>query len=263
MIRFYWEQSSEKMEVVFYQLFIAVTIVAAHYLKPESKIFVCGFWSVFTLANLFYPPLIVIQLGVVWGTYFLLNSSDAKDKKISELEELTQALPHQVQAKVEIVSTDFKRIISGLEHFDFLHSKIASAKKSIMILSGWLSSRVVDKQFLRALESQLAGGVVCHIGYGWQDSKGSHSAGDDLRVALSGLSELAKKYPNQLHVAEYATHEKMLVVDSEVVVFGSANWLSNRQYKNSERSIVVMDKAIASSEEKRIATLVNENKVIG
>ena len=83
---------------------------------------------------------------------------------------------------------------------------------------------------------------------------------DDLRVALSGLSELARKYPNQLHVAEYATHEKMLVVDSEVVVFGSANWLSNRQYKNSERCIVVMDKAIASSEEKRISTLVNDKQ---
>ena len=116
------------MEVVLYQLFIAATIVVAHYLKPESKLIVCGFWSLFTVANLFYPPLIFIQLGVVWGAYFLLNSSDAKDKKIGELEELTQALPHQVQAKVEIVSTDFKRIISGLEHFDFLHSKIACRK---------------------------------------------------------------------------------------------------------------------------------------
>ena len=250
------------MEVVFYQLFIAATVVAAHYLKPESKIFVCGFWSFFTLANLFYLPLIVIQLGVVWGTYFLLNSSGAKDKKISELEELTQALPHQVQAKVEIVSTDFKRIISGLEHFTYLQSQIKVAKKRITILSGWLSSRVVDRQFLTLLESQLKAGVVCQIGYGWQDSKGGHSAGKDLQLALDGLSELAKKYPNQLHVAEYATHEKMLVVDSEVVAFGSANWLSNRQYKNSERSIVVIDKTIASSEEERISALVSDNKVI-
>ena len=250
------------MEVVFYQLFIAATVVAAHYLKPESKIFVCGFWSFFTLANLFYLPLIVIQLGVVWGTYFLLNSSGAKDKKISELEELTQALPHQVQAKVEIVSTDFKRIISGLEHFTYLQSQFKAAKKRITILSGWLSSRVVDRQFLTLLESQLKAGVVCQIGYGWQDSKGGHSAGKDLQLALDGLSELAKKYPNQLHVAEYATHEKMLVVDSEVVAFGSANWLSNRQYKNSERSIVVIDKTIASSEEERISALVSDNKVI-
>jgi phosphatidylserine/phosphatidylglycerophosphate/cardiolipin synthase-like enzyme len=41
----------------------------------------------------------------------------------------------------------------------------------------------------------------------------------------------AAKYSNQLHVAEYATHEKMLVIDAEVVVFGSANWLSNRSTK--------------------------------
>lgn len=250
------------MEVVFYQLFIAATIVATHYLKPERRLLVCWGWSAFTLFNLFYPPLIFIQLGVIWGAYFLLNSSDAKDKRISELEELTRALPQHLQTQVEIVSTDYKRIISGLEHFSYLQSQIAEAKQSITILSGWLSSRVVDKHFLKLLESQLRAGVSCQIGYGWQDSKGGHSAGKDLQLALNGLGKLAKKYPNQLHVAEYATHEKMLVIDGKLVVFGSANWLSNRKYKNSERSIAVMDEAIASSEQQRISALVSQNKVI-
>ena len=68
--------------------------------------------------------------------------------------------------------------------------------------------------------------------------------------------------PNKLKVAEYATHEKMLIIDGKTVVFGSANWLSNRQYKNSERSIVVMNVAIAKSEERRISELVQNNRVI-
>jgi phosphatidylserine/phosphatidylglycerophosphate/cardiolipin synthase-like enzyme len=76
------------------------------------------------------------------------------------------------------------------------------------------------------------------------------------------LRKLANDFPNQLKVAEYATHEKMLVIDGKTVVFGSANWLSNRQYKNSERSIVVIDVAIAESEEHRISELVRENRVI-
>ena len=250
------------MEVVFYQLFIAATIVATRYLYRQRILFVCWGWSAFTLFNLFYPPLIFIQLGIIWGTYFVLNSSDEKDKRISELEELTRTLPQHLQTQVEIISTDYKQIISGLEHLSYLHSQVAEARQSITILSGWLSSRVVDKHFLKLLESQLKTGVACQIGYGWQDSKGGHSAGNDLQLALDGLGKLAKKYPNQLRVAEYATHEKMIVIDEKLVVFGSANWLSNRKYKNSERSIVVMDETIASAEQQRISALISKNKVI-
>ena len=47
----------------------------------------------------------------------------------------------------------------------------------------------------------------------------------------------------------------MLVVDGRLVVFGSANWLSNRKYKNSERSIVVTDTVLAEAEEQRISHL--------
>ena len=54
----------------------------------------------------------------------------------------------------------------------------------------------------------------------------------------------------------------MLVIDSNTVVFGSANWLSNKNYTNFERSIVVIDEAIASSEEERISALIKANKVI-
>lgn len=250
------------LEVIFYQLFIAGTILVAHRLTRVKVLYVCWGWTAFTIVNLFYPPLILIQLAVVWGTYHLLNSSEEKDRKIVSLEELISDLPQNLQRKVEIVSTDYKRLLSGAEHLSYLQSQIRGAEKSVMILSGWLSSRVVDSEFLKLVESKLKTGVVFHVGYGWQDSKGAHRSSEDLQRALRGLKQLADKFPNRLYVAEYATHEKMLVVDSVAVVFGSANWLSNRQYKNSERSIVVTDNAIASSEEQRIATLVRKNSII-
>lgn len=250
------------MEVIFYQLFIAATIFGVHRLARDKVLYVCWVWTAFTIVNLFYPPLILIQLAVVWGTYHQLNSSEEKDRKIVSLEELISDLPDETQRKVEIVSTDYKRLLSGVEHFAYLQSQIRGAQKTVMILSGWLSSRVVDSEFLKLVESKLKTGVVFHIGYGWQDSKGEHRSGEDLQRALRGLKQLADKYPSRLYVAEYATHEKMLVVDTVTVVFGSANWLSNRQYKNSERSIVVTDTAIASSEEQRIAKLVGNNSVM-
>ncbi len=233
-----------------------------HLIKRDRVLIVCWGWTAFTAVNLFYPPLIIIQLGVIWGTYFALKSNDEKNTKISELEELSKELPSQVQRQIEIVSTDYKRILSGIEHFEYLHSQVRSAKTSITILSGWLSSRVVDACFVELLESKLERGLSVHIGYGWQDSRGEHNSGNDSREALASLGPLARMFPNQLYVAEYATHEKILVIDSEVVVFGSANWLSNKKYKNSERSIVVTDSSIAQSEETRISRLVRDNRVI-
>lgn len=250
------------MEVVFYQIFIAATIVATSYFKREGLLLVCGFWSLFTLANLFYPPLIFIQLGVIWGTYFLLKNNDGKSRRISELEELTSGLPEGIKAQVETVPTDYKQLLSGLEHFNYMKDAIKSSTKSVTILSGWLSARVVDRDFVKLLRGKLKEGVYLHIGYGWQDSQGAHKAGNDLDKALVGLTKLANDFPNKLKVAEYATHEKMLIIDGKTVVFGSANWLSNRKYKNSERSIVVMDVAIAESEERRISELVQNNRVI-
>ncbi|MDF1807998.1 hypothetical protein [Hyphomonas sp.] len=38
---------------------------------PRFVLVVCGVWTVFTLINLFHPPPIVIQLGVIWGSFYL------------------------------------------------------------------------------------------------------------------------------------------------------------------------------------------------
>ena len=250
------------MEVIFYQILIIATIVTISYLDRKRVLLVCWFWTFFTIFNLFFPPLIFIQLAVVWGTYFLLKNNDGQSRKIRELEELTKALPDGVQAQVEIVSTDYKLLLSGVEHVSYMRSAIQSSTKNVTILSGWLSARVVDSEFVTLLREKLKEGVCFNIGYGWQDWQGTHNSGNDLETALGDLQKLAKDFPNQLRVAEYATHEKMLIIDGTRVVFGSANWLSNRQYKNSERSIVVIDAAIAESEEQRILKLVQDNRVI-
>ena len=63
------------MEVITYQLVIVATIWIAYRIKPAFGLWAAIGWSAETLILLFSPPLILIQLGVVWGTYFALNSS--------------------------------------------------------------------------------------------------------------------------------------------------------------------------------------------
>ena len=183
------------MEVVYYQIFIAATITATHFLKREGVLILCGFWSLLTIVNLFFPPLIVIQLCVIWGTYFLLNNNYRKNKKVSEFEELiTRALPAELKEKIKTISSEDKRILSGIEHYSYMRKQIQSATQSVAILSGWLSARVVDKEFVNLLRSKLKEGIHFHIGYGWQDSQGVHSTGNESKKALDSLT-CARKFP--------------------------------------------------------------------
>ncbi|GHD21315.1 DarT ssDNA thymidine ADP-ribosyltransferase family protein [Tianweitania populi] len=64
------------MEVLAYQTFIFVTIVVARFAIPSYLIAVCTVWTAFTLLNLFYPPLVGLQLIVVWGTYAFVKPND-------------------------------------------------------------------------------------------------------------------------------------------------------------------------------------------
>ena len=250
------------MEVIYYQIFIAATIVVAYFFKREAILYVCGFWTLFSLANLYSPALIFVQLAVIWGTYFLLKKNASKNKKINELQKTIEALPAEQRKRVDAVSSDFKRLLSGVEHYTFMLENVHSATKSVTILSGWISERVIDKKFLSLLQAKAKDGVRFRIGYGWQNSQGNHNDSDDSRKAFQALERLAGKYPNKIQVAEFATHEKTLVIDGRIVIFGSANWLSNRKYKNSERSIVVEDGALAKSENKRIGALIGRYRVI-
>jgi hypothetical protein len=61
------------MEILFYQAFIVFTIVFVRIFSKKSVGIACFIWTALTLFNLFWPPLIVLQLIVVWGTYSLVR----------------------------------------------------------------------------------------------------------------------------------------------------------------------------------------------
>ena len=64
------------MEIIAYQLFIIITIVATKSLKEEWVTTICVLWTIETIVLLFFPPLIIFQLFVIWGTrYYLLDDS--------------------------------------------------------------------------------------------------------------------------------------------------------------------------------------------
>ena len=74
------------MEVVYYQLGIIFSIVLTFTLLGNRKMFfLCIFWTFFTALNLFYPPLMIIQLASIWGTFFLVKKWFGQFQELREL----------------------------------------------------------------------------------------------------------------------------------------------------------------------------------
>ncbi|MEZ5985643.1 MAG: DarT ssDNA thymidine ADP-ribosyltransferase family protein [Hyphomonas sp.] len=98
------------MEVLFYQGLIFLTLVLVRIISPKHLVAACVIWTILTLVNLFWPPLIGLQLIVIWGTYNLIrpkkpSASDAvqltrRDEivRFPRLDEsIAEATPQKVQ----------------------------------------------------------------------------------------------------------------------------------------------------------------------
>ena len=154
-------------------------------------------------------------------------------------------------------------VIEDNDHHDYLIRKIDSSKTRLIVISGWITQHVIDNAFLRLMVKKLDQGVKIYLGYGFQDYDGNHNEFGGSKAALRSLQKLARQYPNQLFVACFATHEKLLLVDSKSVAIGSANWLANRKYENnSERSIVIANNnTFVEQEAVRAIKLIEQNLV--
>lgn len=250
------------MEVISYQLFIVVTIVATHFLKRSWVIWACALWTLETLALLAYTPLITVQLIVIWGTWFLLDKNQSQKERLNELEGYLSESPQDIKELALSVEEPKKEILQGQNHKDFLIKSIQQVEQSIVILSGWITNYVVNQYFIQELESALKRGVKIFIGYGWQNSMGKHEEFESSIQAINQIEILVLKYPDQLFVGKFANHEKILIKDDDYVVYGSNNWLSNSKFKNSERSIVINSPELANKEYRRAVDLINSNLIV-
>ena len=232
---------------------------------------------------LFYLPLILIQLGSCWGTYAIcrhfssLSGSLRKQREFeakinSEFEKLQTQVNEVLKAAdatgeghrlvQRALNDDPEKInfISGDEHYDVLKHALANSKQSVCILSGWIGSPLLDTDVQREIQEALRRGVDIYLGFGWESS-GGHEVSGTAREALAFISDLQKRsaqFRGKILLGRFPNHEKVLACDAFVVI-GSNNWLSNRTFRNSERSVVVTSNKIVTREKSRIQSLVRQH----
>ena len=249
------------MAVIGFAIAIVLSITTANYFDRRIALLVSVAWTIETIVLLFYPPLIIIQLAVIWATYILCGKYQKQKNRIKELEDILVDVPITQKEFAEKSSTEQRKIISGDEHLKYLYDSLSTSRESVCIMSGWLSSYVINNKFIKILEQALNSGVKIFIGFGWEDSKGQHANNQLKQAAFNNLLNVSSKFQGQLIIGKFATHEKIIVKDDDYIIIGSNNWLSNSMFKNSERSLLLFSSDLAKQESRRIKKLIEENKI--
>jgi phosphatidylserine/phosphatidylglycerophosphate/cardiolipin synthase-like enzyme len=175
----------------------------------------------------------------------------ARDKR--QLEEKRRSLDDMLdRLKAEGNQKKIKTISTNEEHRETLFKAMDRANDKLIILSGWVTSYVVDKDFQNKLALCLQRGTDVYIGYGYQYEPRPKKDHETEAVAnLKDLSEWCDLQDTKGHFVyrEYPNHAKLLICDEMFAVTGSFNWLSNAgRSLNEERSWIVYDKQFISAE---------------
>lgn len=255
------------MEIISYQLVIFFSVFVLGVFNKDYAFFLAIVWTIFTFSMLYFAPLILLQLTTIWIAWSLVE-------KVSSAGFLgNQVDVDQASAEEELSKTNFRKptitlpapksskplieptfAISGSAHRDFLHRTIRNASGEVVILSGWISHKVVDNYFLTLIDGALSNGCTIYVGYGFTNHDGNHVTSWRSNMAVKRLQKLNREVPKRglIHIRKFPNHEKLLVSDEGVCVFGSYNWLSTTNFLNNERSIIVESKDAARVEIERV-----------
>ena len=255
------------MEVIYFQAFIVITIITTRFLKPEWLFGACVAWTIETAIMIFHPPLMAIQLTVIWGLYLLLKKKQVTDKdKEASFEQLNEFLSsfserQNLDQLVEHTPSEKTRIIQDKEHRQVLINTIKNSNKCLLITSGWINKYAVDKKVISHLNAAISRGVSIYIGFGYQNKDRTHKPQTGSNLAVNSLKTIAKKSPEKMSIGFFGNHQKLLIKDKTTAIIGSYNWLSNRDAKNHELSVSIANPELSERLFNEVMIRIHDNPI--
>jgi len=147
-------------------------------------------------------------------------------REIQELKKQIDALKAE-RAKVELdLNAIVVRHLEVHEHRPLFMRSLDNAKSRLLIVSPWITDRVLNNLRLQKLRALVDRGVEVYVGYGIGEDNNQRPGKDKGEQAIKFLNDLARRKPN-FNFKEFGdTHAKILLVDDKYAVIGSFNWLS-------------------------------------
>ncbi|MBK1988525.1 hypothetical protein A0J48_013420, partial [Sphaerospermopsis aphanizomenoides BCCUSP55] len=163
--------------------------------------------------------------------------TDSKNQSIKEERKKLKQQLDQIKTQSKI-----SEIIHTCDHRHYLFHAFKEAKQRVMIVSPWIRSYAVDKQFFETLEATLSRKIEVYIFYG---IKGSSQQNDPN--SIKKLEVLSTRYKNLRFEKVKNTHRKILVCDHKFGIVTSFNFLSFRAdpsltYRD-ELGVIIRDSA--------------------
>jgi phosphatidylserine/phosphatidylglycerophosphate/cardiolipin synthase-like enzyme len=183
-----------------------------------------------------------------------LHAKSKDDEGIEKLKKQVEDLVAERDSEARKQKSASIRYIDSFEHVSIFKNALTSAKTRLLVVSPWITDRVMDRAKMKLLEERLKAGVDVYIGYGITKRPGDapDTRGD---YAINSIRALAKRHKNLRFVKLGNTHAKALVFD-DCAAIGSFNWMSfggkdsdgkGRSLVREELSYLVQD--VAKSDE--------------
>ncbi len=270
------------MTVAYVQLFIVALLLLTYFATQRlggRSLFVtavvAALLTVVTFVAVRTSGLLIVQLLVIWGTWFILHSLRGRTRRIADLEDLLDDalsdLPADVARHAAQAGKAGYRVIAGMEHRRILVEALQRASKELIVASGWVSTGVVDERFLASLSEALSRGVKVRLLFGWQAADASTSGGSHEKAvrrlrkfaegAAQGKGRLLLHDLGSPSAAMFGNHAKVLVCDDAFVVCGSNNWLANRSFRNAELSILLEQPELVAEVRRAVGDILRNSRL--
>ena len=115
-------------------------------------------------------------------------------------------------------------MLETYEHAALFEEALQIASKRLVIVSPWISDRVVNANFLARLERLVLAKVDVRIAWHFDDGRDKERPKDSAR-ALKALLALSRRHENFKLITLEQSHAKVLIFD-DMYVASSFNWLS-------------------------------------
>ncbi|MEL4895478.1 phospholipase D-like domain-containing protein [Crocosphaera sp. Alani8] len=101
---------------------------------------------------------------------------------------------------------------------------LKNTHKELILVCPWISFDAIDKEIKKLFFCLLKRDVIIKIGYERNEDKKKDK---DYNTAVKFFDELKARYPKKVIIRKIGTHEKILISDQKMTMFGSHNFLTS------------------------------------